>query len=946
MIIEAAPRLVVEPLESYPSPPHRLKFEKTQITRDNREQSKPYQKLFATRNNCRSTISGNSEDLLNCDRGNKSRKCSHRTHPYDCSAQGKRAHIKWNYFLNNLPFHDKCPLLLPDFRIQKSLYRLSTSNKRKVPRSKTLDRQFTPIFTANANENNDNSPSATYCCNQLTESQTVDAICDAEIEDLTTEHTTTYSTEETTFVRQRRTSLNTNPLSSITTRTNPHDPLSLSQSDDLNLRYSSTSGIKEARRDKSENFYQFIRQNISSSPGLSSNDKLPGKYNTAVERETSSIERLVDFFESNSSNRIFRPRIPSDQRQNKESYLNFTKTHSSNQREPRESPNFPHLFRNSWDYFIKNSTDYQQSSVPVGGIYNNNGNAASAPPESKFIWPGIQYGSDNFSSAGQHESIRKTTSSSPVFFPSNRIRCGSSLARVSPDVELIDLESTRFPVWHSVHIAFDKRQLSKELSSNSLIDLQSSSNQTVYDPNKWLRHKRYNSGSKKATRSQDGNCFTEGFNRIDKVKEGFESNFCRIRSQEGKPFRLSENNHHNSQTDWHSFDRVEKSYPDRIQEPNFPFNNFNLHQTLLNPCLSKSSVFLQTDSNEMGCIQSIAKAKVSPDRCHYHGVIVEDIQAAIDRTPTEIEEKSPIVLRYRTPYFRASAHVIVPPIPRKETWTVGWIQACDAMKFINQYGNLGNSSWEIPALKDRRITAVSDSDGVSYPWYGNTTEIATVEGPTDTSRSLTLRMNDNFYPSVTWDIPVSEGSEAHLTHIVRDQSFTTWLAAVNQTTGRLEVLRTVKWHFYLEIDVDPTQELGKRARIVSPLVQKQPIILKNNTEPIYISSPRRSSSNGSATSGRTKRLNRRPGAGGDNNSNNHTNYIPKSALVRPSANNAQTLIWRPTRDVPVIVVPAKEEYKENNEVVWFTRTPTMHGHDHNVRILSTQEMTQLKKSIS
>lgn len=116
------------------------------------------------------------------------------------------------------------------------------------------------------------------------------------------------------------------------------------------------------------------------------------------------------------------------------------------------------------------------------------------------------------------------------------------------------------------------------------------------------------------------------------------------------------------------------------------------------------------------------------------------------------------------------------------------------------------------------VPAVSDSDGVSYPWYGNTTEIATIEGPTETPRHLLLRMNDNFYPSVTWDIPVSEGSEAHLTHIVRDQSFTTWLAAVNQTTGHIEVLRTVKWHFLLEINVDPTQKLGNRYIIIFKLL--------------------------------------------------------------------------------------------------------------------------------
>ena len=43
----------------------------------------------------------------------------------------------------------------------------------------------------------------------------------------------------------------------------------------------------------------------------------------------------------------------------------------------------------------------------------------------------------------------------------------------------------------------------------------------------------------------------------------------------------------------------------------------------------------------------------------------------------------------QTPYFRASATVILPPIRNDETWTVGWIQACSHMEFINQYGDLG-----------------------------------------------------------------------------------------------------------------------------------------------------------------------------------------------------------------------------------------------------------------
>lgn len=42
-----------------------------------------------------------------------------------------------------------------------------------------------------------------------------------------------------------------------------------------------------------------------------------------------------------------------------------------------------------------------------------------------------------------------------------------------------------------------------------------------------------------------------------------------------------------------------------------------------------------------------------------------------------------------------------------------------------------SSSWEVPALIENKIAYVSDSDGVSYPWYGSGTEIATVKGPTD-----------------------------------------------------------------------------------------------------------------------------------------------------------------------------------------------------------------------
>ena len=56
------------------------------------------------------------------------------------------------------------------------------------------------------------------------------------------------------------------------------------------------------------------------------------------------------------------------------------------------------------------------------------------------------------------------------------------------------------------------------------------------------------------------------------------------------------------------------------------------------------------------------------------------------------------------------------------------IQASTELKFkINEL----SSSWEVPALVDQTISYVSDSDGVSYPWYGSGTEIATIKGPTN-----------------------------------------------------------------------------------------------------------------------------------------------------------------------------------------------------------------------
>ncbi|XP_035996116.1 protein FAM78A isoform X1 [Fundulus heteroclitus] len=261
----------------------------------------------------------------------------------------------------------------------------------------------------------------------------------------------------------------------------------------------------------------------------------------------------------------------------------------------------------------------------------------------------------------------------------------------------------------------------------------------------------------------------------------------------------------------------------------------------------------------MGCIQSI-KCKPKSFR---DSVIVLELNTSIDPKPTSIDETSSVVLRYRTPHFRAHARLLVPPMAAKETWTIGWIQACNHMEFYNTYVDKGMSSWELPDLRDGKIQAISDSDGVNYPWYGNTTETCTVVGPTKKDSKFTVSMNDNFYPSVTWGVPVSDSNVPLLSSIQRDQSFTTWLVAINQATSETVVLRTIRWRMQLHIQVDPEKPLGQRAVLKEPVAQEQPQILGKN-EP-----------------------------------------IPPNAMVKPNANDAQVLMWRPKKGDPVVVIPSK-----------------------------------------
>lgn len=166
---------------------------------------------------------------------------------------------------------------------------------------------------------------------------------------------------------------------------------------------------------------------------------------------------------------------------------------------------------------------------------------------------------------------------------------------------------------------------------------------------------------------------------------------------------------------------------------------------------------------------------------------------------------------------------------------------------------------------------ISDSDGKNFPWYGNKTEVCLIKGPTKTSSSYSVHMNDNFCPHITWDIPVSMSriKKPKLTNVKRDQSFITWLAAMDVNNGNFLVLKTIKWRMWLEIQVDPNKELGKRARLVSDPVPVQPEILKHNLS------------------------------------------IPECALYPPNANSSQYLVWRPSERKSFVIIDPKCFQHEN-----------------------------------
>ena len=228
------------------------------------------------------------------------------------------------------------------------------------------------------------------------------------------------------------------------------------------------------------------------------------------------------------------------------------------------------------------------------------------------------------------------------------------------------------------------------------------------------------------------------------------------------------------------------------------------------------------------------------------GFKVADCSASVDPCPTILKENSS-TLNYITPHFRAEAEVVVPRLREGDIYTVGWVQAITEMKFHNHYPS-GVSSWEIQELNNCLSEAVSDADGRQYPWYGITTERATLKGPMR-ERNIRVYMNDNFSPTVSWAIPVGRDQPDTLQGVNRDQSFVVWLILKNEINGDVTPLQGYTWHAVVNIAVDCSKKVGERAQLQEPLLQEPPLKLT-------------------------------------------ALYIPKSALSSPRGNEAQKFVWR------------------------------------------------------
>jgi len=140
----------------------------------------------------------------------------------------------------------------------------------------------------------------------------------------------------------------------------------------------------------------------------------------------------------------------------------------------------------------------------------------------------------------------------------------------------------------------------------------------------------------------------------------------------------------------------------------------------------------QKNGNRIGTDSSKKPARDSTRYWESKETVVKSVSAQVEvyrnPQPTRVEEKNDKVVVFRTPTMRAKATVTIPPVPSGQVWTIGWVQSCHYMNFVNVYGALGFTSWEFPQL-NLRMAGVNDSDGESYPFYGHEKEMCQIRGP-------------------------------------------------------------------------------------------------------------------------------------------------------------------------------------------------------------------------
>ncbi len=233
---------------------------------------------------------------------------------------------------------------------------------------------------------------------------------------------------------------------------------------------------------------------------------------------------------------------------------------------------------------------------------------------------------------------------------------------------------------------------------------------------------------------------------------------------------------------------------------------------------------------------------------------VTSIRATIDEHPATVVE-NPATLGFVSPAFKCNATVRC-TIPAGVSFTVGFIQQVDSQDERFDYKR-AFTNFELPSYP------ISDSDGTDPPWANNDHQRVTgISGVID--RDIEVSCDDIPSGNVGWREPLppdgkKEGPKLELQHLKRAQKLTTWLAAKDEHSGQITILRKISWSLRLDISVNPEFPLGWRVTNNSATIE-QPII----TMP--------------------------------SQSDQSTFFIPPQCLAAPYSNNAEQLWWNPKKD--------------------------------------------------